>query len=102
MTRQKNNFWTLSWTKNSPMGPQKEKNDPKIKYKSKVRIEETIENKSCSTTWVDPKTVLELYPDPKNSSLGPKKVKNEPKIKSKSNVRIEGNMKNRKIASKLR
>ena len=30
-----------------------------------------IENKSCSNTLVDPKTVFEPYPDPKNSSLGP-------------------------------
>ena len=35
--------------KNRPLGPQKVKNDPKIKSKSKVRIEGTIENKSCST-----------------------------------------------------
>ena len=33
-------------------------NDPKIKSKSKVRIEGTMKNESCSTTLVDPKTVL--------------------------------------------
>ena len=65
------------------------KNDPKIKSKSKVRVEGTIENKSCSTTWVDPKIVFEPYPDQKNSPLGPQKVKNDPKNKSKSKVRIE-------------
>ena len=32
------------------LGRQKAKNDPKIKSKSKVRIEGTIENKSCSPT----------------------------------------------------
>ena len=52
--------------KNGLLGPQKVKNDPKIMSKSKVRIERTIENKSCSTTWVDIKTVFELYPDPEN------------------------------------
>ena len=36
--------------KNSPLGPQKVKSDPKIKSKSKVRIEGTIENKRYSTT----------------------------------------------------
>ena len=36
--------------KKSPLGPQKVKNDPKIKSKSKVRIERNIENENCSTT----------------------------------------------------
>ena len=72
--------------------------------KSKFRIGGTIENKSCSTIWVDPKTVFEPYPNlknsplgnpkPKNSPLVPQKVKNYPKIKSKSNVRIEENREN--------
>ena len=35
--------------KNGPLGPQKVKNDPKIKSNSKVRIERNIENESCST-----------------------------------------------------
>ena len=35
--------------KNSTLGPQKSKNEPEIKLKSKVRIEGTIENISCST-----------------------------------------------------
>ena len=35
---------------------QKLKKDPKIKSKSKVRIEESLVNKSCSTAWVDPKS----------------------------------------------
>ena len=45
-----------------------------------MRIEGTIENKSCLTTWVDIKTVIELYPDPKKSPLGPQKDKNNPKL----------------------
>ena len=64
---------------------------PKIKSKSKVRIEGKIGNKSLSTKWVDPKTVFQPYPDPKNCPLGAQKVKKDPKIKSKPNVRIERN-----------
>ena len=30
---------------------------------------------SYSTTWVDPKTVYEPFPNPKNITLGPQKVK---------------------------
>ena len=37
---------TQKTKKNSQLGPQKVKNDPKIKSKSKGKIEETIENKS--------------------------------------------------------
>ena len=36
--------------KTAHQGPKKSKKYPKIKSKSKVRIEGTIENKSCSTT----------------------------------------------------
>ena len=89
-------------------GPKKVKNDPKIKSKWNVRIERNIENKICWTTWVDPKTVVELYSNHKNSPLGPPKVKNDPKnsplrlqkvknsrkIKSNSKVRIEESIKN--------
>ena len=50
--------------KNSPTCPQKVTNDPKIKSKSKVRIQGTIENKSCSTTWVQPKAVFLTLPQP--------------------------------------
>ena len=53
------------------LGTQKVKHDPKIKSKSKVRIEENIENKSYSTTSVEHKIGFESYPDPKNSPLGP-------------------------------
>ena len=53
---------------NNPLGHQKVKNDPRIKSKSKVRIEENIENKRCSTTRIEPKTGFKPYPNPKNSS----------------------------------
>ena len=45
-----------------PFGSQKAKMSPK-KDKTNVRIEGNIENKSCSTTWVDPKTVIKPYPE---------------------------------------
>ena len=67
--------------KNSPLGPQKVKNDPKIKSKVNVEIERNKENESCSTTLVDPKTVVEPYPSPKNATLGRQKVKNNTEIK---------------------
>ena len=78
MSRPQNSFKHYPDPKNSSLGPQKIKNDPKIESKSKVRIEGTIENKSCSSTWVDPKTFFEPYPDPKNSPLGLQKVKTCP------------------------
>ena len=49
-------------SKNSPLGSQQYKIDPKTKSKSKVRIEGNLENKSCSTTQVDPKTILTISP----------------------------------------
>ena len=59
--------------KTSPLGPKKDKNNPKIKSNSNVTIQGIIENESCST-------VFEPFPNPKNSPLGPQKVKNDPKI----------------------
>ena len=47
--------------------------------KLKVRIEENIENKSCLSTKLDPKTDFETHPRPKNNPLGPQK---DPTIKS--------------------
>ena len=38
--------------------PQKVRNEPKIKSNSKVRIEGSIENESCSTILVDHKTIF--------------------------------------------
>ena len=49
MSRPQNSFLTLPLPKNGPLGPQKVKNDPKIKSNSKVRIERNIENESCLT-----------------------------------------------------
>ena len=80
MSRPQNSFWTFLQPQNSPLGPQKVKNDPKIKSKSNVRIERNTEYESCSTSWVDPKTVFEPYTDHKSIPLGPQKVQNKPKI----------------------
>ena len=49
MNRPLNNFRTLPRPKNSPLWPQKVKKQPQNQVKSKVRIEGTIENKSCLT-----------------------------------------------------
>ena len=42
-------FLNPSQPQNSPLGPQKVKNDPEIESKSNVRIEGNIEYESCST-----------------------------------------------------
>ena len=47
--------------------------------KTNVRIEGKIENGSCSTTWEDPKIVVEPFTIPKYSPLGPKVSKITPK-----------------------
>ena len=80
--------------------PKSEKKVPKIKSKSNVRIEETIENKSWLATWVDPKTIFEPNPEPKKSPLGPKNIKYDPNIKSYSNIRIELNIENKSCCTK--
>ena len=51
-------FEPFPYPKNSLLGPQKVENDPKIKSKSNVRNEWNEEDESCSTTEVDPKTVV--------------------------------------------
>ena len=75
MSRPQNSFRTLPQPKNSPLGPQKVKNDPKIKSKSNFRIEWNIENESCSTTCVDPETVVKPYTNLQTSQLVPPKDK---------------------------
>ena len=53
-----------------------------VKNCQKRGFEENIENKSCSTTWLDSKTVFKPYPNPKLAHLGPQKVKNDPQTLS--------------------
>ena len=83
MSRPQNICRPYSDPQTSRLGPQKYKNDPQIKSNSNVRIQGIIENESCSTTGVYPKTVFEPHIESKNSPLGPQKVKNNPKIMSK-------------------
>ena len=78
MSGPQNRFKPHIQPKNSPLEPQKVKKDPRIKTKYKVGIEEMIENENCLTTWVQPKTVFESFPDIKNSPLGPQTVKTTP------------------------
>ena len=68
---QKNVSIANFYPKNSPLGPQKNKDNPKSRSKLKVKIEVGIENKSLGSIKVDPKTASEPYP--KNSPLGPQK-----------------------------
>ena len=42
----------------SPLGPQKDKNDPKIMSNSNVKIQGILGYETCLTTWVDPKTEM--------------------------------------------
>ena len=65
MSKPQNRFRTLPDPQNNPFRPQNVKNDPTTK--SNPKIEENIENKNCSITWVDPKTVVQPYPNPKKS-----------------------------------
>merc|ERR1711873_151295 len=66
--------------KKCPTRAQKVKNNPNIKSKSNARVEGNIENESCSTTKVDPKTVVKPYSNPQTSPLGPHKTKTTPKL----------------------
>ena len=66
---------------------------------SKVRIEGTTDNKSCSTTWVDTKAVFENESNTKNSPIVLKNVKNNPKIKAKSKIRYWGTIENKSCST---
>ena len=54
--------------KTNPLGPQKDKNDPKIKSNFNVTINGIIENENCSTTWVEPKTLFEPLFEPEKTT----------------------------------
>ena len=88
MSRSQSSFEPYPDPKNSPLVSQKFKKDPKNKSKSKVIFEGTIENKSCSTTWVDRKTVLSPTLTLKIANQGDKKAKVTPKL-SQNKSRIE-------------
>ena len=69
MSRPQTVFEPFHNPKNKLLGPQKVKDDPKIKSKSNVRIERNKEDESCSTTYVDPKTVVEPYSNPNKNEI---------------------------------
>ena len=75
--------------KNSPLGPQKVKNDPKI---NQNQISELKETKKMEVVQLHENTLP--YPIPQNIQLGLQKAKSDPKIMSKSKVRIETNIEN--------
>ena len=61
--------------KNITLVPPKAKTtEPQTRPKSKVKVEVSTENKSCSAIQVDPKNVLEPHTIPKSSPLGPQKA----------------------------
>ena len=76
-----NSFRTLSQAQKQPIRAQKVKNYPNIKSKSNARVEGNIENESCSTTRVDPKTFVKPYSNPQSSLLGPHKTKMTQKLR---------------------
>ena len=52
MSRPQNSCRSYSNHKTRPLGPQKEKNEPKVKSNFNVIIQGIIENESCSTTCI--------------------------------------------------
>ena len=75
MSRPQNSFWTLP-------GLQK-KTNKQPRSKTKVVIEESKEDKTFSTLWVDPKLFLKLPPGKKKSHTGPQRAKIKSNQKSK-------------------
>ena len=80
MSRPQNSFRTIPKPLKQPIRAQKVKHDPNIKSKSNARVEGNIENESCSTTWVDPKTFVKPYSNPQSSPLQPHKTKMTQKL----------------------
>ena len=61
---------TLLGPQSQPNRASKRQNKPEINSNSNVRIQKIIENKSCSTTSLDPKTIFEPHIEPKNNPFG--------------------------------
>ena len=76
MTRPKNSFENY-WDPKKTLGPPKAKTTPKLSQNQMLDLKGTKKKKFC-TTWVNPKTIFKLDPDPKNSSYGPQKAKRSP------------------------
>ena len=53
---------------------------PKLSQNQMPDLKETKENESCSTTWVDSKTVVKPYSNPLSSPFGPHKTRMTPKL----------------------
>ena len=64
MSRPQNGSQTFPQPQNSPLGPQKVKNDHKLESKSNVRIGGNIENECCSTILVLPENFLNSHQPP--------------------------------------
>ena len=79
MSTLQNHFWSLLQPQKLPITALKM--EKKNISKSNVRIKLSTENESFKTTWVDPKTFFEPFPNPQNSPLGPKKTKKTQKLR---------------------
>ena len=98
ISRPKNSFWILPRPPNCPLGPQKVKNDPQNKSKSKVRIEVTIEKKLLNYISRPQNNFLTLT-RPQKWPIRAQKNQKWPKTKSKSKVRIEGTIENKSCST---
>ena len=72
-----------------PLGPQKVKNNPKIKSKEKVRIEGTIEKKVVQLHEWTPYLIPGTIPRPQICLLGQQKVKNNLKLSQNQNSELK-------------
>ena len=70
MSRPQNSFSALQQLQKNQLGPQKVKNNPKIKSKEKVRIEGTIEKKVVQLHEWTPYLIHGTIPRPQICLLG--------------------------------
>ena len=63
--------------------------NPQIQVKFKSQNWKNIEYKSCSTTWADPKTVFEPYPDCQKQSISAPKAHNDPDLGQKQKLKLK-------------
>ena len=82
-------FQLYNDSKNNPLGPQKVKNNPKIKSKEKVRIEGTIEKKVVQLHEWTPYLIPGTIPRPQICLLGQQKVKNNLKLSQNQNSELK-------------
>ena len=80
MSRQQISFWASPQSPKKPIKAPKSLSDQKISSKLQLKIEEIIENKSCSAMSVDTKTDYRPYlppSTPKKVHLSLKKSQND-------------------------